>query len=397
MLRPSMLRTAVSSIRPRTITRTVAPAAAHVHQAFVRRSDYSTPAATPVKPNIKLLAEIRKTIEGVSMMKAKEALIQTNNDLEKALEWVREDEEKAGIKKAAKLKDRQALEGLIGVVVGEVGEHGNRGAIVELNCETDFVSRNDLFKGLVSQIASTALLVVDSSNAGSAGQSGLLQDVSVADLLQAPIMPDPTPATATTTTTAAPTQHEFSTVQEAITKMIAKLGENISLRRCAVVNFPENQRGMVLTGGATHGGDKHPYAGKMGALSVMTLVSKQGGSKKVVPSAAVTTFSRQLTRHLIASPSITIHQEDCKIPLEISNGGHAPPEEVDAWLDERVLMRQPFIFGGGKVEQVIAKIAKEEGLRIKVVDALRWERGEGMVKAETVDFAEEVRRQLESK
>ncbi|KAF9909980.1 Elongation factor Ts, mitochondrial [Linnemannia zychae] len=352
----------------------------------------TTPA---VKPNIKMLAEIRKTIEGISMMKAKEALIQTNNDFEKALEWVREDEAKAGIKKAEKLKDRQALEGLVGVVVGEVGEHGNRGAIVELNCETDFVSRNDLFKGLVSQIASTALLVVDGPSTPTEGQKGLVQEVAIADLLQAPILPDPTPAGSDAAAAAA--THEFATVQESITKMIAKLGENISLRRAAVVQLPENQRGMVLTGGATHGGDKHPYAGKMGALSVMTLVSKQGGSKKVTPSAAVTTLSRQLTRHLIASPSITIHQEDCKIPLEVSNGGHAPPEEVDAWLDERVLMRQPFIFGGGKVEQVIAKVAKEEGLRIKVVDALRWERGEGMVKAETVDFAEEVRRQIENK
>lgn len=255
------------------------------------------------------------------------------------------------------------------------------------------MSRNDLFKGLVSQIASTALLVVDGPSTPAEGQKGLVQDVAIADLLQAPILPDPTPAAAGST----PPAHEFATVQESITKMIAKLGENISLRRCSVVHLPEKQRGMVLTGGATHGGDKHPYAGKMGALSVMTLVSKQGGSKKVTPSEAVTTLSRQLTRHLIASPSITIHQEDCKIPLEVSNGGHAPPEEVDAWLDERVLMRQPFIFGGGKVEQVLAKVAKEEGLRIKVVDALRWERGEGMTKAETVDFAEEVRRQIENK
>lgn len=387
MLR-SLLR--VSSAVPRSF-----PTAITSSSLLITRHASTTP-ATAVKPNIKMLAEIRKTIEGVSMMKAKEALIQTNNDFEKALEWVREDEAKAGIKKAEKLKDRQALEGLIGVVVGEVGEHGNRGAIVELNCETDFVSRNDLFKGLVSQIASTALLVVDGSTAA-AGQSGLVREVAVADLLQAPILPDPSPTAAGSEAAAAPATHEFATVQESITKMIAKLGENISLRRCSVIHLPENQRGMVLTGGATHGGDKHPYAGKMGALSVMTLVSKQGGSKKVVPSAGVTTLSRQLTRHLIASPSITIHQEDCKIPLEVSNGGHAPPEVVDAWLDERVLMRQPFIFGGGKVEQVIAKIAKEEGLRIKVVDALRWERGEGMVKAETVDFAEEVRRQIENK
>ncbi|KAF9105584.1 Elongation factor Ts, mitochondrial [Mortierella sp. AM989] len=377
-----------SLLKPSSSVLRALPSSQHLTLRHVAINAFYSTSPQPVKPNIKLLAEIRKTIEGISMMKAKEALIQTNNDLEKALEWVREDEAKAGIKKAEKLKGRQALEGLVGVVVGQAGDHGNRGAIVEVNCETDFVSRNDLFKGLVSQIASTALLVVDGSTVK---PTGLVQEVPIMDLLQAPILPDPNPAVAGSEV---PVQ-ELATVQESITKIIAKLGENISLRRCAVVSIPENQRGIILTGGATHGGDNHPYTGKMGALSVITLVSKQGGSKKVVPSNAVTTLSRQLTRHLIASPSIAIHQEDCKIPLEVSNGGHAPPEEVDAWLDERVLMRQPFIFGGGKVEQVIAKIAKEEGLRIKVAEALRWERGEGMAKAETVDFAEEVRRQIE--
>lgn len=116
MLR-SLLRVSSASV-PRTFPSTL-----------ITRHASTTPA---VKPNIKMLADIRKTIEGISMMKAKEALIQTNNDFEKALEWVREDEAKAGIKKAEKLKDRQALEGLIGVVVGEVGDHGNRGAIVEV-------------------------------------------------------------------------------------------------------------------------------------------------------------------------------------------------------------------------------------------------------------------------
>jgi elongation factor Ts len=354
-------------------------------------ASYSTAPST-VKPNIKLIAEIRKTMEGVSMMKAKEALIQTNNDLEKALEWVREDEAKAGIKKAEKLKDRQALEGLVGVVVGQVGEHGNRGAIVEVNCETDFVSRNDIFKSLVSQIASTALLVVDGSSSKS---NNLLQEVPIEDLLQAPILPDPHSSSTTPSTTDA--SGEMVSVQESIIRSIAKLGENISLRRASVVTIPEKQRGIILTAGATHGGENHPFVGRVGALSVLSLVSKEGASKTVEPSKPVTTLSRQLTRHLIASPSVAIYQEDCKIPLEVSNGGHAPAEEVDAWLDERVLMRQPFLFGGGKVEQVIGNISKQENLRIKVLDALRWERGEGMAKAESVDFAEEVRRQVENK
>lgn len=113
-----------------TMFRSLVRASASAPRLIIR---HASSTATPVvKPNIKMLAEIRKTIEGISMMKAKEALVHTNNDLEKALEWVREDEAKAGTKKAEKLKDRQALEGLVGVVVGEVGDRGNRGAIVEV-------------------------------------------------------------------------------------------------------------------------------------------------------------------------------------------------------------------------------------------------------------------------
>lgn len=121
----SLLRPASSPLRALPITR----------HLILRQA--TTASSTPaVKPNIKLVAEIRKAIEGISMLKAKEALIQTDNDLEKALEWVLEDEAKAGVKKAEKLKDRQALEGLVGVVVGNVGENGNRGAIVEVWTQT---------------------------------------------------------------------------------------------------------------------------------------------------------------------------------------------------------------------------------------------------------------------
>ncbi|KAF9969273.1 Elongation factor Ts, mitochondrial [Actinomortierella ambigua] len=386
MFRSVAIRTA-AAVRTSATARYPAITSSSVFRAAQIRFNSTDSDKPAVKPNIKLVAEIRKAIEGVSMLKAKEALIKTDNNLEKALEWILEDEAKTGMKKAEKLKGRQALEGLVGVVVGEASPQGNRGAIVELNCETDFVSRNDLFKNLVTQIASTVLLVADGTAKPAANAKGLVHEVPVTDLLQAPLMPDPA-------STEAP---EYTTVQEAITKLIAKLGENISLRRCAVVQLPARQRGLILTGGATHGGDKHAYAGKVGALSVLNLVSKENASKIIIPSEAATTLSRQLTRHLIASPSEVIYQDDINVPLEVSNGGHAPPEQVDAWLDERVLMRQPFIFGGGKVEQIINKLGKEENLRIKVTDAVRWERGEGMVKAEAPDFAEEVRRQMESK
>src|SRR5713226_7621246 len=87
---------------------------------------------------------------GAGMMDCKAALGETNSDMEAAVDWLR----KKGLAKAAKKAGRIAAEGLIGVAV-----EGLKGVVVEVNSETDFVARNDLFQGLVKMIANVALAV----------------------------------------------------------------------------------------------------------------------------------------------------------------------------------------------------------------------------------------------
>src|SRR5471032_1217605 len=123
---------------------------------------------------------------GAGMMDCKNALIETGGDMEAAIDWLR----KKGISKAAKKAGRAAAEGLVGVAVD-----GNTGVLVEVNAETDFVARNDEFKAFVKSASDIALK-----------EGGDLQK-----LLAAP--------------------HGGSTVQQVLTEMVAKIGENMSVRR----------------------------------------------------------------------------------------------------------------------------------------------------------------------
>ncbi|MGH6828986.1 MAG: translation elongation factor Ts, partial [Rhizomicrobium sp.] len=123
---------------------------------------------------------------GAGMMDCKAALNETQGDMEAAVDWLR----KKGIAKAAKKAGRAAAEGLIGVAVGN-----GAGALVEVNAETDFVARNDEFKSFVKRAAELAL-----QEAG-----------DLTRLLAAP--------------------HAGSTVGEALVALVARIGENMSVRR----------------------------------------------------------------------------------------------------------------------------------------------------------------------
>ena len=128
---------------------------------------------------------------GAGMMDCKAALGESGGDLESAVDWLR----KKGLAKAAKKAGRVAAEGLIGIAIAS-----NKGIVVEVNSETDFVARNDLFQGLVKMIADVALTTgtdVDKILAGRVGDR---------------------------------------TVADAITETIAKVGENMTLRRAASVS-----------------------------------------------------------------------------------------------------------------------------------------------------------------
>jgi len=128
---------------------------------------------------------------GAGMMDCKTALNETNGDMEAAIDWLR----KKGISKAAKKAGRAAAEGLVGVATG-----GHVGALVEVNSETDFVARNDEFKAFVKSAADLALL-----------EGGDLEKLLAA-------------------------KHGNSNVQQTLTELVAKIGENMSVRRVAAVS-----------------------------------------------------------------------------------------------------------------------------------------------------------------
>ncbi|CDH59458.1 translation elongation factor ts [Lichtheimia corymbifera JMRC:FSU:9682] len=306
-------------------------------------------AAAAIKPDIKLLKQLRQETE-VSMTKAKEALVKNNNDYAKAMAWLEQDAQAAGAKKAQKVAGRTAGEGLISIASVVAEGAPRRSTMVELNCETDFVSRNDVFKNLASRIAATSLLLHDSSKA--------VEQIPVDSLLQAPLMPHPDDATAVPDAT--------KSVQEVIVETIGKLGENITLRRAA-----------VASGGAVgqyiHGGDT--ATGKMGGFAVLE-------PRKVEANAdALTKVARQVARQVVGYNPQYLNQEDV-------------PTAESADVSEIVLTKQPFMLNPDlTVAEHVDKAAKEAGIEdgAIVTGFLRWQVGEGIEKKEN-DFASEVQK-----
>src|ERR1041384_3190296 len=137
-----------------------------------------------------MVKELREST-GAGMMDCKSPLTETNGDMTAAQDWLR----KKGLSKAAKKAGRVAAEGLVGVLVA-----GTKGVVVEVNSETDFVARNDLFQGLVKMIAQVALSAGTDVEKIKAAKAGSI------------------------------------TVTEAITDTIAKIGENMTLRRAAALS-----------------------------------------------------------------------------------------------------------------------------------------------------------------
>src|SRR6187401_3697592 len=161
-----------------------------------------------------MVKELREST-GAGMMDCKAALTETNGDITAAQDWLR----KKGLSKAAEKADRVAAEGLIGVAV-----NSTKGVVVEVNSETDFVARNDLFQGLVKMIANVALDVgadVEKIKTAKTGSRTIAEDIS---------------------------------------ETIAKIGENMTLRRAAELSVGKGAIGSYVHNAVIEG------AGKMGVL-----------------------------------------------------------------------------------------------------------------------------------
>ncbi|RHZ87719.1 hypothetical protein Glove_31g25 [Diversispora epigaea] len=355
----------------------------------------STPlsSSTQIKPNLKLLSQLRQETQ-VGIIKAREALIKHNNDYDKAVSWLLKDSRINGLEKAEKLKSRVAKEGLIGVVVtkfdemiGKNGERklsGNKGAIVEINCETDFVSRNNLFQKFVTQIASTSLLLSSEILIPNVIPKSIIQSISPQSISSFPLLPHPSldfTSSSSTTTTTIPSLDSPPTLNESLLELIGKLGENINLSRIEIFNNNNNNHSssndsnnndddkILVTGGYVHGGiNNDQYTGKIGALVVIEIQQQKIiYSQKIIDK--INKLSRDLARQIVGFNPKRIHKDS-----KDDNNNNIEDDD-----DNEILMNQEFIIGGGvngeTVEQVLKNYEKDFNLKINILEFKRWECG----------------------
>ena len=291
-----------------------------------------------------LVKELREKT-GAGMMDCKRALSETGGDVEGAVDWLR----KKGLAAAAKKSGRVAAEGLVGVATMP-----NRGAMVEINAETDFVARNDTFQAFVAAVAKLALDVGEDVEA-----------------LKAAAFPG-----------------SGRTVAEELTHMIATIGENMSLRRARVLSVPS---GAVAS--YVH------QAVKPGLGKIAVLVGVEGGSE----IDALELLGRQVGMHVAATrpaaldidgvDPAALERERAVLIEKAREEGKAKTEEImqkmvdgriRKYYEEVVLLEQVWVHDG---ESRVRAVAKKAGAVITGFD--RFTLGEGIEK-QAGDFAAEV-------
>ena len=286
---------------------------------------------------------------GAGMMDCKSALAETNGDVEAAIDWLR----KKGLSKAAKKSSRVAAEGLIGVAV-----NGDAGALVEVNAETDFVARNDTFKEFVKRAAELALL------AGG----------DVDKLLAHPHSPG------------------GASVKDTATELVAKIGENISVRRTIALSV---NPGVVAT--YVHNASS-PELGKIGVLVAL---------KSTADKTKLAALGKQLAMHIAAAAPLALTAEHLSpeviareraIHADLARQSGKPENVIEKMIEgrmrkfyeEAVLLSQTFVIDGEtQISKVLEKASKDLGAPVTIEAFVRFAVGEGIEKVDG-DFADEV-------
>jgi len=284
---------------------------------------------------------------GAGMMDCKAALAETGGDLEAAVDWLR----KKGLAKAAKKAGRVAAEGLIGIAV-----EARKGVVVEVNSETDFVARNDLFQGLVKLIAQVALTAgadVEKINAAKAGSI---------------------------------------TVADAIADTVAKVGENMTLRRAAELSVNAGVVGSYVHNFVSEG---------LGRIGVLVALESSGKADELQG------LGRQLAMHVAAtSPqaldSKSLSPDVVKREREILSDKFRAQGKPDNVIDKIVesglktfykevcLLDQAYVHDPDKtVAQAVKQAESQVGGPIKVTGFVRFALGEGIDRPDS-DFGSEV-------
>jgi elongation factor Ts len=285
---------------------------------------------------------------GAGMMDCKAALTESDGDLEAAVDWLR----KKGLAAAAKKAGRIASQGLIGLEVDD-----RRGAMVEVNSETDFVARNQDFQNLVRVVVRLAL---------EAGDLDRLKEARVPD--------------------------SGRKVADEVVQAIAVIGENITLRRCAKITVSEGAIGAYVHGALAPG---------LGTIGVLIGLQSAGDPVRLAA------LGKQLAMHIAAAKPQAISvdlldpatvERERAIYAEQARSTGKPDNIVDKMVEgrlrkfyeEAVLLEQPFVIDPDlKVRTAIDRVAEEIRSSIAVTEFVRFALGEGLSGPST-NLADEV-------
>ena len=285
---------------------------------------------------------------GAGMMDCKKALTENGGEMEASVDWLRT----KGLAAAAKKAGRTAAEGLVGVAVT-----GTRGAVVEINSETDFVAKNEQFQSFVRDLSQLVLAVGTDVEA-----------------LKAAAYPG------------------GGTVEEKLTNNIATIGENQSLRRAAILEVGEGAIVSYVHNAAA------PNMGKIGVLVAL---------ESAAPADVLTALGKQIAMHIAAANPLALDASgldadlmarEKAIATEKANESGKPANIIEKMVEgtmakfrkESALLSQLFVIDGKTpIADVVAAAAKDAGSPIVLKAYERFQLGEGIEKA-TSDFAAEV-------
>ncbi len=298
--------------------------------------------------NAKMVAELREKT-GAPMGDCKKALVECGGNIDQAVDWLR----KKGIATAAKKSGRAAAEGLVGV-----GVSGQTGALVEINAETDFVSRNAQFQELVKNVVQVAV-----------AKKGVMADINTA---------------------ACPGSSR--NVADEITHLIANIGENMNFRRSAA---------LTAQNGAVASYIHNSIAPNMGKIGVLVALESTGDKAKLE------SLGKQIAMHIAAANPLALSSDKLDPALvarekavfsEQAAASGKPADIIGKMVEGRLrkyyeevcLLDQLFVIDGeNKISQVLANAAKDIGAPVTISGYVRFALGEGVEK-EVKDFAAEV-------
>ena len=295
-----------------------------------------------------MVKELRNTT-GAGMMDCKTALQENDGDIEASVDWLRT----KGLAKAAKKASRVASEGLVGAY-----SDGTSGAVVEVNSETDFVSRNEIFQGMVSEIVKLA-----------ADVDGDFEKLKAATY-----------------------PGGSKSVEDHVTEMVGTIGENMNVRRSAALSV---SKGVVAS--YIH----NQIADGLGKIAVLVGLETEGNAD------AAKAFGHQVAMHIAAINPLALTQDELdpevvdrerQVYSEQARESGKPENIIEKmvegrmrkFFEESVLLSQTFVVDGENSVAKAAELAAADiGAPVKITGFVRFELGEGIEK-KVEDFAAEV-------